>query len=860
MTIRKEAIRAVCLALCLWTAGAAAAQTPGQADIEALKKTAPRVYLDCGSCDIEYIKTEVTFVNYVRDRKEAQVHILVTIQSTGSGGREYKLNFLGQNEFQGLDDSIQYFSNSTDTDDEVRKGLVKALKIGLAGYAARTPIASRLAVDFAAPPRVGPVADRWNSWVFSLSAEGYFNGEKSHSSHSWGGNASANRITEAAKLRLGLSADFDDDRFEYDGETITSSQESYEFNGLYVASLGAHWSAGVSLDIESSSYDNTRLRIEPAPAVEFNVFPYAESSRRQLRFLYKVKLESARYREETIYFRTRETRLKHSLSATLELKEKWGSISTSISGSQYFHDLGKYQVNHLRQRPAESSQRPQPLRRGRGRTDSRPARPGQGRGQPGRDPAAPSRDRHRLQLLPDGRRQLHLRLDLHQCGQPALRQPRQRRHPHRDELRRTEMLRRHPRTVAFLLAALWATAASLSGQITDKPPAAGGEVRPLVWIEGGGLTGTALQADLPFVLFVSDRSQAQVLVSVEPDQVRFTGLGAFEACGTAYDLKPEPGEPADAFKVRLIQTIRLGLLRFASKCPAAGLLSVRLLDAVKPTSVVDPWKFWVFSLSGNSFLMGEQSYAQGSWFGSVSANRVTPNWKIRMAANISLSQSRYRLDDYDYTSSSTSTGFSGLAAKSLGEHWSAGLFLQVSRSTYDNTLWSVNPRPAIEYNIFPYSESTKRQLRLMYTVGPTLVRYEEATIFDKTRETLFGQSLSAAIELKQPWGDLNASLTGSHYFHDLKKYRVELDAGVSIRLFKGFNLNLDGSGSRIHDQLNLPKGGASYEEVLLQRKQMATGYNYRFSVGFSYRFGSIFSNIINPRFGNSDGFSMSISM
>ncbi len=345
MTLRSGAIRAACLALGLWAAGTAAAQTPGQTDIEALKKTAPRVYLDCGSCDIEYIKTEVTFVNYVRDRKEAQVHILVTIQSTGSGGREYKLNFLGQNEFQGLDDSIQYFSNSTDTDDEVRKGLVKALKIGLAGYAARTPIASRLAVDFAAPKRLGPAADRWNSWVFSLSAEGYFNGEKSHSSHFWGGNASANRITEAAKLRLGLSADFDDDRFEYDGETITSRQESYEFNGLYVASLGAHWSAGVSLDIESSSYDNTRLRVEPAPAVEFNVFPYAESSRRQLRFLYKVKLESARYREETIYFRTRETRLKHSLSATLELKEKWGSISTSVSGSQYFHDLGKYQVN-----------------------------------------------------------------------------------------------------------------------------------------------------------------------------------------------------------------------------------------------------------------------------------------------------------------------------------------------------------------------------------------------------------------------------------------------------------------------------------------------------------------------------------
>ena len=59
----------------------------GQADIEALKKTAPKVFIDCGSCDIEYIKTEITFVNYVRDRKEADVHVLITTQGTGAAAR-----------------------------------------------------------------------------------------------------------------------------------------------------------------------------------------------------------------------------------------------------------------------------------------------------------------------------------------------------------------------------------------------------------------------------------------------------------------------------------------------------------------------------------------------------------------------------------------------------------------------------------------------------------------------------------------------------------------------------------------------------------------------------------------------------
>jgi hypothetical protein len=238
------------------------------------------------------------------------------------------------------------------------------------------------------------------------------------------------------------------------------------------------------------------------------------------------------------------------------------------------------------------------------------------------------------------------------------------------------------------------------------------------------------------------------------------------------------------------------------------------------------------------------------WFGSLSASRVTPEWKIRMAASLSLSQSRYQLDDYDYTSRSTSTSFSGLAAKSLGEHWSAGVFLQVSRSSYENTLWSIIPRPAVEYNVFPYSESTKRQLRLMYTVGPTLSRYEETTIYDKTRETLLAHSLSATLEIREPWGSLSASLEGSNYFHDLARNRIALMTELSFRIFKGLDFAIDGMYERVRDQLALAKGSASLEEVLLRRRELATNYSLHFEVSLSYTFGSIFSNVVNPRFGS----------
>ncbi|MBN1940473.1 MAG: hypothetical protein JW843_12870 [Candidatus Aminicenantes bacterium] len=313
---------------------------PGPAeDVQKLKEGAPKVFIDCVFCDIDYIRTEITFVNYVRDRKEADVHVLVTIQDTGASGREYTLAFIGQNGWAGVDNSLKFVSNKTQTDDEIRKGLAQVLKMGLVGYAARTPIKERLTVSFLDRVDPGMVRDRWDFWVFSFSLNGMQFGEKSQSRTMLYGNVSANRVTPASKLRLGLSGDYSKSRFTYDGMDIVSESDSATFDGLYVKSLGGHWSAGIFLTVDSSTYRNIGLSVNPSPAVEYNVFPYAESTRRQLRFLYRLNVKRVRYREETIYDKLEETLFGQSLEATLEVKEPWGSAEASIEGSHYFHDL-----------------------------------------------------------------------------------------------------------------------------------------------------------------------------------------------------------------------------------------------------------------------------------------------------------------------------------------------------------------------------------------------------------------------------------------------------------------------------------------------------------------------------------------
>jgi hypothetical protein len=315
-----------------------------QANVDALKKSAPRVFIDCDYVDLDYIKTEITFVNYVRDRKEAQVHVLITLQSTGSRGVEYTMSFSGQQDFQGMDDIQKFVSNKTQTKDEIRQGLVRVLKMGLIRYVAKTPISEKVSIVFQEKASPTAVVDKWNFWVFSLSARAYLNGQKSTDSNYFYGTFSANRTTPEWKIRLGLSAASYKDSFSYLDQTISSLSDSKSFSAMVVKSFGEHWSIGAYLSAISSTYSNIKFSLSPAPAIEYNLFPYSQSSRRFLSFVYRLNFQTVKYYEETIYDKTSENLWSQTLSVILDLKEKWGSISTSLEGSNYFHN---FQRNHL---------------------------------------------------------------------------------------------------------------------------------------------------------------------------------------------------------------------------------------------------------------------------------------------------------------------------------------------------------------------------------------------------------------------------------------------------------------------------------------------------------------------------------
>jgi hypothetical protein len=261
----------------------------------------------------------------------------------------------------------------------------------------------------------------------------------------------------------------------------------------------------------------------------------------------------------------------------------------------------------------------------------------------------------------------------------------------------------------------------------------------------------------------------------------------------------------------------------------------------------------------NGFLDGQKLTKSTQLFGSVSANRITKDWKINSNINYNFGKDIFDTIGGFIRSENISKSANALIVKSLTEHWSYGSSASVGSSTFNNQKMLFTLMPAIEYDIFPYSESTRRQLRLLYRAGYNYVAYIDTTIYEKTREALWQQSFTAAYEVVQKWGSINVSFGYSNYLHDWSKNNISLDGFLELRIAKGLSVNFGGGASIIHDQLGLVKGGATTQEVLLRRKELATQYRYFTFFGFSYTFGSIYNNVVNPRFGNNGG-GMTITM
>ena len=409
----------------------------------------------------------------------------------------------------------------------------------------------------------------------------------------------------------------------------------------------------------------------------------------------------------------------------------------------------------------------------------------------------------------------------------------------------------------FLFAATTASAQAL-------PPATPASSTVRVFVDcNDGCDSTYIRKELNFVDHVRDKEVADVHILITTERaggggnlytISFMGLRRFAGVNDSATFPTQQADTDDDIRRGLVRVLKLGLVRYVAATPIRDSIDVTYRPPREGSqaaqTVDDPWNFWVFRLRGNASTSGEESATSVRLSSSVTASRVTAAWKTSASYNGNYRRSTYSFEDEDeedYLAVTRDAAASGLIVKSLGPHWGAGGRLSLATSTFNNQQLTLGAFPAIEYNFYPYDESTRRQLTFTYSMGVRKYKYHELTIYGKLEETAFSHAFAVNWDMQEPWGNLDLRFDASQYVPDGHKYRLAFDGDAEIRLFKGFSLGLSGGASRIRNQIYLPAEGATDEEVLLRLRQIATGYDYGFSVGFSYTFGSVFNNVVNAR-------------
>ncbi|MEO7394423.1 MAG: hypothetical protein ABIU11_05725 [Chitinophagaceae bacterium] len=378
-----------------------------------------------------------------------------------------------------------------------------------------------------------------------------------------------------------------------------------------------------------------------------------------------------------------------------------------------------------------------------------------------------------------------------------------------------------------------------------------------------------IRTEINLVDFMLDRIAADVHVLVTEQntgsggskyQLIFFGQNNFKSLQDT--LSFNTGGNATQFEKRdaLIKYLKLGLIPFISKTAVAKDVDISLKQTIVQsdkkddgnTTAKDPWNYWVFRLGTNGNINADEVYKSFRYSGNFSANRTTEDLKVGISGSASKNKSTFEYETTSgfekFTVNNHNFDFSHFLVKSINSHWSYGYEFKYNQSTFSNNKGRAYFKTAVEYDIFPYKEVNNKLFTISYGINVRNNKYYDTTIYEKLHETLLGHGIEAAISFNQKWGSTSVGINYHNYLHNWKFFNVGVNAYTNVRITGGLSFYIALFGGLTRDQIFLPKGGASPQEVLTRRRQLASGYNYYTSFGITYRFGSNLNNFVNPRF------------
>ncbi len=380
-----------------------------------------------------------------------------------------------------------------------------------------------------------------------------------------------------------------------------------------------------------------------------------------------------------------------------------------------------------------------------------------------------------------------------------------------------------------------------------------------VMIDCRGCDESYLQQNSLFLTHVRDQSLADVYLlinrtwspSSEIYNIEYEGKGEFE--GMDYDYSADFSRTLTYNETRngLLQEVLKGFIPYILKTNLTDKFEIVVLEEPEETEKKvqrDPWNNWVFEIQGELRLRDQDTREELNYELGFEGDKVSQEWRVRIDGFF-----RRRILNIDQDDGSQFTSvrefqyFGTSVVKSLGDHWSAGIFSNIENNNVDNFQLRLNVSPAVEYSLFDYREVLTREITFAYKIGYNYQKYLETTIFDVDEDRFPSQSFSVNVRFRKDWGYIFSSVAVRNFLNDFSKNRISIDNRASIRIFKGLFASINADFDMIRDQINLQRGDASLEDIILQQRAIATNYRLNVGVGLSYTFGSIYNNILNTR-------------
>lgn len=394
----------------------------------------------------------------------------------------------------------------------------------------------------------------------------------------------------------------------------------------------------------------------------------------------------------------------------------------------------------------------------------------------------------------------------------------------------------------------------------------------MIYLDCEQCDGNFIKQEVPQVNYTLDplRAQVHVLVSVQRLDsggriylFEFIGREKFEGDRFSLEILIDPQNTSLERNEKIVNALKTGLVVFVAQNGESDRVQVTL-PALKPAAPAGVesateedkedenlsggfFNQWIYEVFSSMDWNKETNRSTLNMRYGGNMNFITDQWRIRLNPNFNYTEGFVRDDEENIEFSRRSNNISSAVIKSLTNHWSVGMFFNWNQNTYSNIKNSYWVSPALEYSIFPYSEAVTKEFTIAYRLGLTDQHYLEETIFLKTHEQLVRQSIDVQLDMRQRWGNVDVQLSASNFFQDWEKNRLTMEADVSFRVIKGLSFSVGGNYILINDQINLRRGDATLEEILLGQRQLATDFESGLNFGMRYTFGALYNNVVNTR-------------